>query len=228
MQNRNSGFKMQISAAVTQALVKIAWSPLATAVAAALITYLAAGRGERTTSREQRRRRQSEFQAALRALLIEVLRGAELALTGSGTVITWADPSSKNARELDDVAQMYEGKVVPFHHARYFRDRVWSKYEDVLVENLNSATIYTVDSAYASARQTFDFVGAPLPQGATKINLNLPFMLWRVASGFSTAIPLILERLIDPVERKQLEPRIQKMTRMLESQHKLLKLSPRP
>jgi hypothetical protein len=45
------------------------------ALAGGLITYLAAGRGERATLREQQRRRELEFQAALRALLIEMLRG---------------------------------------------------------------------------------------------------------------------------------------------------------
>lgn len=201
--------KMGISAEVLQALVSIAWSPLATALgdalAGGLIVYLAAGRGERATLQEQQRRRELEFQAALRALLIEMLRGAELALSGSGTVIT------------------HEEKI-PFHSAKYFRDRVWQKYEDVLVENLDSATIYTVDSAYTSARQIFDFVGAPLPQGATKVKLDLPFDLWGVASDFSRAIPPILERLTDAGERKQLELRIRKMTSMLESQGKAVSI----
>jgi hypothetical protein len=84
--------QMEISNAVLQALVKIAWSPLATALAGAvaggLIAYSAAGRGERATLQEQQRRRELEFQAALRALLIETLRGAELALSGSGAILT--------------------------------------------------------------------------------------------------------------------------------------------
>jgi hypothetical protein len=217
--------QMEISNAVLQALVKIAWSPLATALAGAvgggLIAYLAAGRGERATLQEQQRRRELEFQAALRALLIEMLRGAELALSGSGAILTWADPSGKTPDELEVVAQTFEGKIL-FSSAKYFRDRVWSKYEDVLVENLDSATIYTVDSAYSSARQTFDFVGAPLPKGATRLNLGLRFTLWQVASEFSKAIPQILERLTEADERKRLEPRIQKMTAMLDSQSKLV------
>jgi hypothetical protein len=46
-------------------------APFATAMAGGFIGYLAAGRGERATLREQHRRREREFQAALRALLIE-------------------------------------------------------------------------------------------------------------------------------------------------------------
>lgn len=191
------------------------------ALAGGLITYLAAGRGERATLREQQRRRELEFQAALRALLIEMLRGAELALSGSGTVITWADPSGKPPGELDLIARAHEGKI-PFSSAKYFRDRIWQKYEDVLVENLGCATIYAIDSAYNSARQAFDFVGAPLPQGATRMNVDLRYFLWRAAADFSEAIPPTLERMTDAEERKQLEVRIQKMTSMLESQRKVV------
>jgi hypothetical protein len=208
-----------------EALVKIAWSPVATtligALAGGVIAYLAAGRGERATLREQRRRRELEFQAALRALLIEMLRGAELALSGSGTVLSWGDPSGKTPAELELAAQAHEGKI-PFSSAKYFRDRAWSKYEDVLVENLDSPSINTIDSAYSSARQVFDFVGAPLPQGATKMKLDLPYNLWRAASDFAGAISPVLERLTDTGERKQLELRIQKMTSMLESQGKVV------
>jgi hypothetical protein len=76
-----------------------------------------------------------EFQAALRALVIEMLRGAELALRGSGTVLTWGDPSGKTSADLDLVAEAHEGKI-PYASAKYFRDRIWQKYEDVLVEKL--------------------------------------------------------------------------------------------
>ncbi len=125
---------------------------------------VAAEPGERATLREQHPRRQLQFQAALRALLVEVLGAVELALSGSGTVLSWPSPSGKSPAELKIIAQTYEGKI-PFSSAKYFRDRVWSKFEDVLLENLDSATISALDSAYRSARQVFDFVGAPLPQG---------------------------------------------------------------
>jgi hypothetical protein len=46
--------------------------------------------------------------------------------------------------------------------------------------------------------------------------------LWQVASEFSKAIPQILERLTEADERKRLEPRIQKMTAVLDSQSKLV------
>jgi len=186
-----------------------------------LIGYFAAGRGERATLREQQRRRELGFQAALRALLIEMLRGADLALSGSGTVLTWGNPSGKTSTELDLVAQTFEGKI-PFSSAKYFRDRVWLKYEDVLVENLASATIYAIDGAYSSARRVFDIVGAPLAQGATRLSPQLPYLLWRVAWDFSATIPSLLERLTDTKERKQLELRLQKMTSMLESQRKVV------
>lgn len=221
--NSRMGVVMEITTGISQAFVKIAiaLSPVATTLAAGLIGYFAAGRGERASLREQQRRRQLEFQAALRALLIEMLRGAELALSGSGAVLSWTDPSGKNRDELEAVAKAYEGKI-PFPSAKYFRDRVWWKYEDALGENLDSATIYSVDTAYSSARQTFDFVGAPLPQGATRLHPSLRCNLWRVASDFSKVIPSILERLTDAEERKRLEPRIQNMMSMLESQGKIV------
>ena len=102
-------------------LVAIVYSPLATALggvlavlAGGLITYLAAGRGERATLREQRRRRELEFQAALRALLIEMLRGAELALSGSGTVFTWGDPSGKTPAEFRSRGASLRGQTTIF------------------------------------------------------------------------------------------------------------------
>jgi membrane protein YqaA with SNARE-associated domain len=95
-------------------LLAIAWSPLATALvgtlAGGLIAYLVARHGENATLREQQRRGELEFQAALRALLIEMFRGAELALSGSGTVLTWGSPSGKTSAELDLTAQAYEGR----------------------------------------------------------------------------------------------------------------------
>jgi hypothetical protein len=141
-------------------------------------------------------------------------------LSGSGTVITWADPSGKTPGELDLIAKAHEGKI-PFSSAKYFRDRIWQKYEDVLVENLGSATIYTIDCAYNSARQAFDFVDAPLPQGATRIKPTVFFVEGGVGllRGHSARL---LERLTDAEERKQLELRIQKMTSMLESQRKVV------
>jgi hypothetical protein len=212
---------METIVAIAQALVKIAASPFATALAGGLIGYLAAGRGERATLREQRRRRELEFQAALRALLIEMLRTAELALSGSGPVASWGDPAGKTEEQLDATARAYEGKI-PFTSAKYFRDRAWLKCEDTFIENLDSATIYAVDTAYSGARQTFDFVGTPLPQRATRLHPGLPYTLWRVASDFSKTIPLILERLTDADERKQLEPRIERMKANLESQSKVV------
>jgi hypothetical protein len=92
----------------------------------------------------------------------------------------------------------------------------------VLVENLDSGAIYAIDGAYNAARQVFDFVGAPLPQGATRLSPQLRYNLWRVASDFSQAIVPILERLTDAKERKLLELRIQKMTSSLESQRKIV------
>jgi hypothetical protein len=151
---------MEIIIAVADALVKIASSPFATALAGGLIGYLAAGRGERATLREQRQRKELEFQAALRALLIEMLRTAELALAGSGAVPSWGDPAGKTEKEREAAAQAYEGKI-PFSSAKYFRDRAWLKYEDTFIENLDSATIYTVDTAYGDARRIFDWVGSP-------------------------------------------------------------------
>jgi len=212
---------MHIISLVLQALVKIAWSPFATALAGGLIGYLAAGRGERATLREQRRQKQLATQAALRALAIEMFRDAELALSGSATVLSWGDPSSKTEEELKAVAQAYEGKI-PFALAKYFRDRTWSKYEDIFVENLDSATLYTVDAAYSSARQIFDYAGAPLPQGATQLQPSLRYSLWRVASDLAKAIPSILDRLTDADERKQFAPRLQKLTSALESQSKVV------
>jgi hypothetical protein len=44
----------------------------------------------------------------------------------------------------------------------------------------------------------------------------------RVASDFSKIIPSLLDRLADAEERKGLEPRIQKMTSMLDSQSKIV------
>ena len=108
--------------AFAEALVKIASSPSATALAGGLIGYLAAGRGERTTLKERRRRRELEFQAALRALLIEMLRAAELALSGSSSVPRWGDPAQKTEEQLEKTAQAYEGKV-PLPLGKYFRDR---------------------------------------------------------------------------------------------------------
>lgn len=178
-------------------------------------------RGERPIVRGQQRRRELPLQAALRALLIEILGSVELALNGSHAVISWSDPSGKMPADLEVIAQAFEGKI-PFPAAKYFRDRVWSQYEEVFLENLDSATIYAVDSAYRSARQVFDFVGAPLPQGATTWNISLRYLLWRCASDFSKVIPLILERLTNADERKGLEPRIQKMTSMLDSQSKVV------
>jgi hypothetical protein len=119
------------------------------------------------------------------------------------------------------VAQAYEGKI-PFSSAKYFRDRVWSKYEDVLVEKLDSSTIYTIDTAYSAARQVYDFVGAPLPQGATRLQSGLPYLLWRAAWDFSQAIAPTLERLTDAEERKQLNDAFQKMTSRLELQRKIV------
>ena len=217
--------QMEISNAVLQALVKIAWSPLATALAGAVgggVNSVFGGWSGRacdiTRTAETKR---IGIPSCVARIVNRNARGAELALSGSGAILTWADPSGKTPDELEVVAQTFEGKIL-FSSAKYFRDRVWSKYEDVLVENLDSATIYTVDSAYSSARQTFDFVGAPLPKGATRLNLGLRFTLWQVASEFSKAIPQILERLTEADERKRLEPRIQKMTAMLDSQSKLV------
>jgi hypothetical protein len=182
---------------------------------------VAAELGERTTLRERRRRGVLQFQAALRALLAEILGAAELALSGSGTVFSWPNPSGKSPAELKIIAQEYEGKI-PFSSAKYFRDRVWSKYEDVLLENLDAATISALDGAYGSARQVFDLVGAPISQGATYLHPSFPYILWRVASDFSKAIPLLVERLADIEERKQLEPRIRRMTSMVDSQSKVV------
>jgi hypothetical protein len=205
-------------------VVALAYSPLVSVFAAlvgGLIAYFAAGRGDRANLREQQRHRKLEFQAALRALLIEMLRGAELALSGSGTVLSWGDPSGKTHAELEFAAQAHEGQI-PFYSAKYFRDRAWLKYEDVLVENLDSLTINTIDSAYSSARQVFDFVGAPLPQGATRMHSGLPYLLWRAAWDFSQAIAPTLERLTDAEEREQLSDTFQKMTSRLESQRKVV------
>jgi hypothetical protein len=79
---------METIVAFAQALAKIASSPFVTALAGGLIGYFAAGRGERATLREQRRKREREIQAAFRALVIEMLRTAELALSGSSVVRT--------------------------------------------------------------------------------------------------------------------------------------------
>ena len=59
--------------------------------------------------------------------------------------------------------------------------RLIRKYKEKLT------TIYTIDSAYGSARQVFDFVGAPLPQGATRMQSGMPYLLWRAAWDFSQA-----------------------------------------
>jgi hypothetical protein len=103
-------------------LVIIAYSPLVSVLgtlAGGLIGYFAAGRGERATVREQKRRRQLEFQAALLALLIEMLMGAELALSGSGMVTTWPDPYGQTSTELERIAEALESKI-PFSSAKYF------------------------------------------------------------------------------------------------------------
>jgi hypothetical protein len=150
-----------------------------------------------------------------------MLRTAELALSGSGTVASWGDPSRKTAEEREATARAYEGKI-PFNSAKYFRDRVWVKYEDAFIENLDSATIYAVDTAYSGARQIFDEMGSPLPPGATRFAPQLPYLLWRVASDFSKAIPPILDRLTGAEERKRLQPRIEKVNSMLESQGKVV------
>jgi hypothetical protein len=171
--------------------------------------------------REQRHRKELEFQAALRALLIEMLRAAELALSGSGTVPSWGDPAAKTAQERNATAQAYEGKI-PFTSAKYFRDRVWLKYEDAFIENLDSAVIYTVDTAYSGAHQVFDMVGSPLPSGSTLLSPQLPYNLWRVALDFSKAIQLILSELKDIQERERLRPRIEKLNLTLESQGKVV------
>jgi hypothetical protein len=186
------------------------YSPLAAAlpgvlgaIVGGLIGYFAAGRGERAMLREQRRRRELEFQAALRALLIEMVRAAELALSGSGTVLTWGSAAGKTREELEQTAQAFEGKT-PFRSAKYFRDRAWLKYEDVLVENLDSASVYAIDRAYSGARQVFDFVGEPLPQAATRLQWDLRYDLWRAASDFAEVIGPTLQRLRDVEERKRL------------------------
>jgi hypothetical protein len=162
---------METIVAFAQALAKIASSRFATALAGGLIGYFAAGRGERATLREQRRKREREIQAAFRALVIEMLRTAELALNGSSVVRTWGDPATKTEEQLEATARAYEGKI-PFTSAKYFRDRIWLKYEDIFLENLDSATIYTVDTAYNGARLTFDTMGLPVPEGATRLNLG--------------------------------------------------------
>jgi hypothetical protein len=129
-------------------------SRFATNLAGGLIAYLAARRGDRAILRQQQGRTELEFQTALRVLLIEILRGAELALSGSGTIMTSGNASCKALDELEAGAEAYEGKI-PFPCANYFRDWVWSKYDDVLIEHLDTATIYIVDTAYSSARRVF-------------------------------------------------------------------------
>jgi Domain of unknown function (DUF4062) len=54
---------------------------------------IAAERSEETILRERRAARELEFQAALRGLLSEMLETMQLALSGSGTVANWRDPS---------------------------------------------------------------------------------------------------------------------------------------
>jgi len=178
---------------------------------------IAAEHSEVTILRGSRAARQLELQAALRGLPSEMLETMQLALNGSGTVANWGDPSRKTAEQREATAQAYEGHI-PFSAAKYFQDRMREKYEGVLLENLDSDTIYSINSAYSSARQVFDLVGALLPQGATLLAPQLPYLLWRVAADFSKAIPLILDQLKDIEERKRLEPWIQKLNSMLESQ----------
>jgi hypothetical protein len=52
-----------------------------------------------------------------------MLRTAELALSGSGVVPSWGDPSRKTPDEREATARANEGKI-PFPALKYFRDRL--------------------------------------------------------------------------------------------------------
>jgi hypothetical protein len=130
--------------------------------------------------------------------------------------------AGKTREELEQTAQAFEGKT-PFPSAKYFRDRAWLKYEDVLVENLDSESVYAIDRAYSGARQVFDFVGEPLPQGATRLQWDLRYDLWRAASDFAEVIGPTLQRLRDVEERKRLSETFAKVTSRLESQRQVVR-----
>jgi hypothetical protein len=221
--------RMQISDAALHDFVKVAWSPLVAALIGLLgvlaggwITYFATVRRDRAASEERELRRLFDFQAAVRAVVIEMLRAAELALNGSSTILSWSDPSNKSPSEREETARAFEGKAL-FPLARYFSDRFWKKYEDVLFANLDSATINAIDSAYDSGRQMFDYLREPLREGATNLNVDVRALLCGVASQFSEAMKELVKRIGDANERKQLEFRMETMRSRLASQRELIR-----
>jgi hypothetical protein len=139
-------------------------------------------------------------QAAVRGVIVEMLKGVRLAWIGSATVLSIANR-------------------IPFDSACYFEDASWTRNSEVLGQILDIEVLDTTAIAYDSARRVFDFAGRAYPE--TTVNFQLPSMLTGVACELLEAASLVVERIADPGERQRFKEKIAKSVRTLSSREGL-------
>jgi hypothetical protein len=148
----------------------------------------------------------TDVQAAVRGVIVEMLEGIRLALSGSATALPIANG-------------------VPFPSAKYFRDKSWTRYSELLAQTLNIEVLDRIATAYDSARRVFDFAGNPYPD--TKVKFQIPSMLVGVARELLEAAFLLSEHIADPGERQRFEENLPKLRADINLQRKMTELMER-
>jgi hypothetical protein len=142
-------------------------------------------------------------ESAVRGVIVELLKNARLAMTGSATVSSGANQ-------------------IPYTSATYFDESSWMKNSQRLGQILDLEVLDKVTSAYDSARRVFDFVGKPYP--ATKVKFQLHTLLASLARELVEAAALLADQITDQGERQRTAETIEKLRARVRSQSEVAEL----